>query len=326
MENSTFCTTVITLLYNSPEPLPKPRPSVTMNPSPVTAGLPYRGKATENRYSRKPASRRTGDKKYAAGGRNAHPRPRSAAAIERKVLGTLNKTEQTSIIHAAPQKGGRPTEPAARPHTKQPPWNEWLRLARQGDEDAKLRFCAQAEPFIKTLCRIPYFTARMSREEARSIATLTLVEFLMTYPSPPEDKEIPALLKGVARNALLNRVKRIRSRNRFEQRMTTLREADDADTEEDAIENIPAPGKDEPENRALQNELRGLTAAALRQLLPGEQAVIRAFFFQEKTAAAIAKELRCSRQYAEKVRDTALRKLRRLLEGCHIFNDGAFSC
>ena len=37
---------------------------------------------------------------------------------------------------------------------KDPPWNEWLRLARQGNEHAKLRFCTQAEPFIELFCRV----------------------------------------------------------------------------------------------------------------------------------------------------------------------------
>ena len=65
---------------------------------------------------------------------------------------------------------------------------------------------------------------------------------------------------------------------------------------------------------------------ALKQLKPSEQAMIRFFFFQNKTAAAIAKELQCSRQYVEKMRNKALIHLRKLLKGYHIFNDGAFSC
>ena len=148
----------------------------------------------------------------------------------------------------------------------------------------------------------------------------------MTYPSPPENAEIPFLLKGVMRNALLNRVKRKKSKNRYEQRVTALQEAGDTETEEDAIDNIPAPKTEEPEAQTLQKELQVIADTALKQLKPSEQAMIQSFFFQNKTAAAIAKELQCSRQYVEKMRNKALSHLRKLLKGYHIFNDGAFSC
>ena len=236
---------------------------------------------------------------------------------ERTVIQNL-KQEKPNIAH-----GNTPERTAQANAT---PWNEWLRLARQGDESATLRFCAQAEPFIEQLCNVRFFAACLGKEECRSVASLSLVEFLMTYPSPPENAEIPFLLKGVMRNALLNRVKRMKSKNRYEQRVTALQEAGDTETEEDAIDNIPAPKTEEPEAQTLQKELQVIADTALKQLKPSEQAMIRFFFFQNKTAAAIAKELQCSRQYVEKMRNKALSHLRKLLKGYHIFNDGAFSC
>lgn len=228
------------------------------------------------------------------------------------------KQEKQNIVNCGAPKNAPPQNPA--------PWNEWLRLARQGDESATLRFCAQAEPFIEQLCNVRFFAACLGKEECRSVASLSLVEFLMTYPSPPENAEIPFLLKGVMRNALLNRVKRKKSKNRYEQRVTALQEAGDTETEEDAIDNIPAPKTEEPEAQTLQKELQVIADTALKQLRPSEQAMIQSFFFQNKTAAAIAKELQCSRQYVEKMRNKALNHLRKLLEDCHIFHDGAFSC
>ena len=54
---------------------------------------------------------------------------------------------------------------------------------------------AQAEPFIELFCRISYFRHFLGEEEIRGIAALKVMEFLMEYPDPPEDKEIPVLLK-----------------------------------------------------------------------------------------------------------------------------------
>ena len=64
---------------------------------------------------------------------------------------------------------------------KDPPWNEWLRLARQGDKEATLLFCTQAEPFIELFCRISYFRHFLGEEEIRGIAALKVMEFLIIY-------------------------------------------------------------------------------------------------------------------------------------------------
>ena len=203
---------------------------------------------------------------------------------------------------------------------KTPPWNEWLRLARQGDENAKLRFCAQAEPFVKNLCNTRYFRDWLGAEEIREIATIHLIEFMMAYDKPPDDERLPYLLKRILHNQILKFVERKQSRNCRELRVI---EDNADDREKDAMEIFPTNRKEEPEAKLLEKELHRVTAEALGHLKPGEQAMIRAFFFQNKTTAAIAKELQCSRQYVEKVKNKALERLHRLLEGYAGLDGGA---
>ena len=207
---------------------------------------------------------------------------------------------------------------------KEPPWNEWFRLARQGDENAILRFCTQAEPFIKKLCNDKLFRSWLGKDETRCEASLILMEFLMTYPDPPEDKELPILLKGILRRRLLNRVNKQKMLRRREQRVDTLQDDSEEDAEVNAIENFPANRKEEPEAKLLAMELHCATEEAMQQLLPSEQTTIRNLFFQNKTVAAIARELQCTRQNVEQVRDRALRRLRQFFESREIFSSGAF--
>ena len=207
-------------------------------------------------------------------------------------------------------------------HTE-PPWNEWLRLARQGDENAKLRFCAQAEPFVQNLCKTRYFWERLGKEEVRSIATLALMDFLMKHPNPPDDRNLPYLLKRIMHNHILFQLKKQNVRKKHEIYSAEPKDTDGTEAAQDSLANYPASRDEEPEAKLLAKELRNATAEAMGQLLPSEKDVIRAFFFQNKTAAAIAKELQCTRQNVEKLRNRALRRLRQLLEAQHICGCGA---
>ena len=238
----------------------------------------------------------------------------------------MNLKEKRNAFIMAPEETPPNREDAV--HTvqgiplKHPPWNEWLRLARQGDEDAKLRFCTQAEPFISRFCNIPLFAEWIGRDEARGIATLVVIEFLMEYDNPPEDREIPYMLKRQIRNRLIDQYRKLYVRNGREKK-PVLRTDDDDGTGRDNYSSYPANKKYEPEATLLAKELHSVTADTFRQLQPHEQNVLRAFFFQNKTAAAIAKELQCTRQNVEKLRNRALRRLRQLLEGQHICGCGA---
>jgi len=237
--------------------------------------------------------------------------------ILKKPLAT--KKGSAAIIAAA--------DPERRDTTKQmyhtdPPWNEWLRLARQGDENAILLFCAQAEPFVKRLCNTHYFRERLGEEEIRSIATLALMDFLMNHPNPPDDRNLPYLLKRIMHNNILVQLRNQKVRKKHEVHSAEPGDSDAAEAAQVCLASYPASREEEPEAKLLAKELHNATVEAVNQLQPNEKNMIRAFFFQNKTAAAIAKELQCTRQNVEQVRDRALRRLRQLLEGQHICGCG----
>ena len=132
----------------------------------------------------------------------------------------------------------------------------------------------------------------------------------MEYPDPPEDREIPILLKSIIRNALLYPSEKAEVRSRREKRVTASQRDSEKDTGgADGMEMFPAKRKEEPEAKLLAKELHNATEEAMQQLLPNEQNVIRAMFFHNKTMGAIAKELQCTRQNVEQMRDRALRRL-----------------
>ena len=77
------------------------------------------------------------------------------------------------------------------------PWNEEIYLARQGDTQAVRRTCATAEPIVDQFGKVSYFVGWLGKDEVRSIASLALVEFIMSYSGGVPDEEIPALIKQV---------------------------------------------------------------------------------------------------------------------------------
>lgn len=194
------------------------------------------------------------------------------------------------------------------------PWNEWLRLARLGDETAKLRFCNQAESFIKQFCNVPLFSEWLGKDEVRGIAALATVEFLMEYDAPPEDRNIPFMLKRIIRNKLTDQLRKQYVRGHREHSGSSRRKQNNGEQAPNIMETLATSQKEEPEMKVLDKEMNRMTREAFRRLKPCEQTVLRAFFYQKKTPAAIAEELHCSRQYVEKVRGNALRRMRKLLD------------
>ena len=72
------------------------------------------------------------------------------------------------------------------------PWNEEIYLAQQGDTQAVRRTCATAEPIVDQFGKVSYFVGWLGKDEVRSIASLALVEFIMSYSGGVPDEEIPA--------------------------------------------------------------------------------------------------------------------------------------
>ena len=92
------------------------------------------------------------------------------------------------------------------------PWNEEIYLARQGDTQAVRRTCATAEPIVDQFGKVSYFVGWLGKDEVRSIASLALVEFIMSYSGGVPDEEIPALIKQVIKCDLINSVHRMEYR------------------------------------------------------------------------------------------------------------------
>ena len=92
------------------------------------------------------------------------------------------------------------------------PWNEEIYLAQQGDTAAVLRTCVSAEPIVNQFGKVSYFTDWLGKDEVRSIASLALVEFIMSYPGGVPDGEIPALIKQALKCDLINSVHRMEYR------------------------------------------------------------------------------------------------------------------
>ncbi len=224
------------------------------------------------------------------------------------------RTDAKAPEETPPNRYAAAVKPIQAIPLKSPPWNEWLRLARQGDDNAKLLFCSQAEPFIKNFCNVAMYTERLGKDDVRGIAALAVVEFLMEYADPPEDKEIPFMLKRIIRNKLTDQLRKMSVREQYNYQKPQ-RDCDDTEPEQDDVAEVPSDKKEEPEARALHRELAWDTAVAFQHLKPHEQQVLDAVFYQKKASADIAKEWHCTRQYVEKLRDKALRQLRRLLGG-----------
>ena len=62
------------------------------------------------------------------------------------------------------------------------PWNDEIYLAQQGDTAAARRICISAEPIVSQFGKVSYFTDWLGKDEVRSIASLALVECIMSYP------------------------------------------------------------------------------------------------------------------------------------------------
>ena len=192
---------------------------------------------------------------------------------------------------------------------KSPPWNEWLRLARQNDETATQLFCSQAEPFIENICKTHYFQDRLEKDEIRSIAALAVMEFLKEYPDPPEDAKIPYMLRRIIHNKILSTLKKQNVRLRRELKPTAVPDGNNPENTDNCIDNFPGRSTYEPEYRLFQKQLD----ESFRQLRPNEQTVLDAYYFQNKTPATIAGELNRSRQFVERIHKRALRRLREML-------------
>ena len=184
------------------------------------------------------------------------------------------------------------------------PWNPEIYLAQQGDTKAMRRTCAKAEPIVDQFGKVSYFVNLLGKDEVRSIASLSLVEFVMSYPGGVPDEEVPALIKQAIKCDLINSVHRLEYRRGKEEAPPT-----NGDTGSPS-----APPYGEPEACLLQNAYAQTVQDAIQHLNRNEQTVIQFYYFRQETTNEIAVRLGCSVQNVRKIKRRALTRLRSLLE------------
>ena len=195
------------------------------------------------------------------------------------------------------------------------PWKEWMQKARDGDTKSTQNFCKAAMPYISKLCEWRLLTDKLGADEARSMAALATVEFLMTYKGEIRERHIPLVLWRYVRIELLYALRRQNIRRKHNLPETALcKEEEDTDS---PLANMQAPVPDpdaDPEQALLQEDLREEVRNAMNKLDPKESAVIHSYYFQRKSIGEISRDLHCSPQYIRRLRRAALARLRELLE------------
>ncbi|MBR1589549.1 MAG: sigma-70 family RNA polymerase sigma factor [Acidaminococcaceae bacterium] len=196
-------------------------------------------------------------------------------------------------------------------------WNELVRKARMGDAEAARRFFLAAQPLIDRLCRVPYFAARLGKDEVQSLSYIRLAEFLRSEAAiPANDREVPWLLKRILRFHIINAVNKTLLRDKYEMTESALLLPSEEETGNCAavLENLAADVTANPEAVKLQDEFRDECMLLVRQLTKQEQAVIRKLYLQQKTPAEAAAEMHYSARGLRNLRQRALGHLRDCLE------------
>ena len=194
------------------------------------------------------------------------------------------------------------------------PWNNEIYLAQQGDTPATRRTCAMAEPIVDRFGKVSYFVNWLGKEEVRSIASLALVEFVMSYPGGVPDEEVPALIKQAIKCDLINSVHRLEYRRDKEAPPPADADTGSPENSSGDTGSPCAPVYGEPEACLLQHAYAQKVQDAIQHLNRNEQTVIQFYFFRQETTNEIAARLGCSVQNVRKTKRKALCRLRGLLD------------
>ena len=119
------------------------------------------------------------------------------------------------------------------------PWNPEIYLAQQGDTKAMRRTCAKAEPIVDQFGKVSYFVILLGKDEVRSIASLSLVEFVMSYPGGVPDEEVPALIKQAIKCDLINSVHRLEYRRGKEEAPPTNADTGSPENSSSSLSSTP---------------------------------------------------------------------------------------
>ena len=123
--------------------------------------------------------------------------------------------------------------------------------------------------------KVSYFVNLLGKDEVRSIASLSLVEFVMSYPGGVPDEEVPALIKQAVKCDLINSVHRLEYRRGKEEAPPTNADTGSPENSSGDTGSPSAPPYGEPEACLLQNADAQTVQDAIQHLNRNEQTVIQ---------------------------------------------------
>lgn len=183
-----------------------------------------------------------------------------------------------------------------------------LPLARQGDTQAFQRLSLLLEPLVTRLSQKACYVTELGREDARSYALLSMMEFLLFEPLRENWYDLPRLLLRVIALDLKNRIERQHTIGRRERHST------EGEQEEEATD-LPHPDCIcNPEEKVLQDERKQKIQECLERLGRKQRQVITAYYYRQLSIEEIAEEMHCSVNSVSLAKGIALKNLRKLFE------------
>ena len=185
-----------------------------------------------------------------------------------------------------------------------PDWEPVLERYRKGDTSVFPLLCCKANPLVKKISGRRYYSGLLGREEAYSIAAMTMVDFWNREALTCDPADIPRRLTRAVNCDLLNEIKRNRSRGLRE--VHSEAENESPDERQEYIAGSIA----DPEQDVLRKEWNRRVRNCLKYLGKMERQVITGFFFRQMSIAEIAEELNSSTNIVSATKRNALNKLR----------------
>ena len=193
-----------------------------------------------------------------------------------------------------------------------PGWEPILERYRQGDTSVFGLLCCKSDPLVKKISGRRYYSARLGKEEAYSIAAMTMVDFWNSNALTCEPAEIPRQLTQAMNCDLLNQIKRNKNRS--------LREIhSEAESKSpDGRQVFTAGNIINPEEDVLRKEWNRNVRNCLKYLGKRQRQVITGLFFRQMSVAELAAELHVNTNAVSLARRDALKKLREVFRDKHI--------
>ena len=186
-------------------------------------------------------------------------------------------------------------------------WEPLLTQYHKGDKQVLPLLCCQSRPLVDRISRNPYYATALGRDEAYSIAAMSMVNFWNRTDLTENPKNLPGQLYHAMECDLKNQMDRQNTRRRREIHHKTDNGTEGTDDEwQDPL----AVNRNEPEELVLQTEWNRNVRDCLQYLGKKERQVIQGFFFRHLSVTEIAKEMKCSPDSVTSAKRHALKRLR----------------